>query len=280
MQLERFLMLVRLLTAATVKSHYEVRGMGTLVSRMPPRLELFLGAGQSAVRRTVDPRTLDADAITAVGELIEGVAVVREGMVLTSFDVALRKFNGSHYTSDLFGQLVDLATALEATLASAERDSAGLTLRLRSRASALLATTNDPAPTIFKDVGLLYDLRSKLVHGGEVREKDLKKTINAISSVPPPSAISGLRTMLGHAVDRMRDLVRRAILARLCLAAEPDPVWPFDEQAMPSVDGLLADDATRELWRSGWQDRIATIGAPAAVSPPRAAVDFLSQEDR
>jgi hypothetical protein len=273
-------MVIRLLTAATVKSHYEVRGMGTLVSRMSPSLEMFLGAGQSAVRRTVDPSELDGSVIKTVGEMIEAVEVVREGMVLTSFDVALRKFNGSHYTNDLFGQLVDLATALEATLTSAERDSAGLTLRLRSRAAALLATANDPAPVIFKDVGLLYDLRSKLVHGGEIREKDLNKTISTISSVPAPGPISGLRTMLGHAVDRMRDLVRRAILARLCLAAEPDPFWPFDEQEMPSVDGLLADDATRERWRSAWQGRLAALGAPAAADPPRGAVDFLSQADR
>jgi hypothetical protein len=68
-------MLVRLLTAATLKSHYEVRGTGTLVSRMRPRLELFLGAGQSAVRRTVDPSTLDAEAIRAVGELIDNADV-------------------------------------------------------------------------------------------------------------------------------------------------------------------------------------------------------------
>lgn len=279
-QLERFLVLVRLLTAGTLKSHYEIRGTGTLVSRMRPHLELFLGAAESPVRRTVRPHALDAAAISALGEQLDQVEVVREGMVMTSFDVAVRKFNGAYYTNDLFGQLVDLATALEATLASSEADSAGLTLRLRSRAAALLATSDDPAPTIFKDVGLLYDLRSKLVHGGEVKTKQLRKTIDAISSVPPPSSVSGLRTMLGHAVDRMRDLVRRAIIARLLLAEGPDPMWPFDEQELPSVDGLLADDRARECWRSRWQNRLAELGASAAGSPPRVAVDFLSQEDR
>ena len=41
----------------------------------------------------------------------------------------------------------------------------------------------------------------------------------------------------------MRDLVRRAILARLCLAAKPDPLWPFAGDA--TVDAILADDAQR-----------------------------------
>lgn len=68
-------------------------------------------------------------------------------------------------------RLVDLATALEAALLGAERETEGLTLRLRSRTSALLATDDDPARGLFDDVGLLYGLRSKLVHGGQIKRK-------------------------------------------------------------------------------------------------------------
>jgi hypothetical protein len=76
----------------------------------------------------------------------------------------------------------------------------------------------------------------------------------------------------------MRDLVRRSVLARICLAADgDDSLWslPVD----PSVDAALADDQTRVLWRSRWRDRLASFDAVYAADPPRAAVDATSQED-
>lgn len=38
-----------------------------------------------------------------------------------------------------------------------------------------------------------------------------------------------------QAVDRMRDLVRRAILACLCLAAGTEPIRPFNRKASMEV---------------------------------------------
>lgn len=101
---------------------------------------------------------------------------------------AIRTFQRSYRADTSFGHLVDLATALEATLASGERDNEGLTLRLRNGAAGLLATDNDPATSVFMDVGLLYSLRSKLLHGGRITEKELRKTLERISTVP----------MIGH----------------------------------------------------------------------------------
>ena len=199
-------------------------------------------------------------------------------MPVTSFDVAIRKFNGSYRADTSLEHLVNLATALEATLASGDKDNEGLTLRLRNRAAALLATDDDSAMSVFTDVGLLYGLRSNLVHGGRIKEKDLRKVLGRISTVPDdrPTMLFGLA--LGHAVDRMRDLVRRAILARLCLAAEPDPLWPFDAADVP-IDAFLADDRTRSEWRGRWHERLAELGGGGAGGPPRAAADFLSQDN-
>ena len=42
---------------------------------------------------------------------------------------------------------------------------------------------------------------------------------------------------------RLRDLVRRSFLARLCPAAGPEALWPFDGSA--SVDAAFADDIER-----------------------------------
>lgn len=144
--------------------------------------------------------------------------------------------------------------------------------------AALLATDDDPARALFDDVNQLYSLRSKIVHGGQIKLKDLRKIIDRISTVPDGAAEDRLGVALGYAVDRMRDLVRRAILARLCLAAEPGPLWPFAGDT--AVDGILADDAQRAAWRTHWHAHLAALGVEYAAGRPRSAVDFISPEDQ
>ncbi|MGH3476659.1 MAG: hypothetical protein ACRDQD_07450 [Nocardioidaceae bacterium] len=201
----------------------------------------------------------------------------RDGMAAISLDVALGKFNSSHHKVNPFETLVDLATALEAILAGGETETEGLALRLRNRTAALLATDRDPASAIFGDVGLLYGLRSKLVHGGQIKQADLRRDLRKLSTMPEGAAHNRFGVAIWYAVDRMRDLVRRSILARLCLAAGPDPLWPFIGST--SVDSLLSDDAMRGRWRSAWHERLATLGIGDAASPPALAVDFLTPHE-
>jgi len=182
----------------------------------------------------------EGGAFAALGDLIDAADVKREEMAATSFDVALSKFNRSNSSDSPYEHLVDLATALEAALIGAESETECLTLRLRNRTSALLATDDDPARALFDDVGLLYGLRSKLVHGGQIKQKDLQKTISRISTVPSETIEHRFGVALGHAVDRMRDLVRRAILARVCVAAGPEPLWAFaGDLATVEEDGTI-----------------------------------------
>ena len=275
-RLERFLLLARLFSAGTVYSVFEVRGMTTLVSRMNPYLTLFRSS-RRLVRRTVWLNERHASAFEAIGALVDRADVKREGMAATSFDVALSKFNSSHHQENPYETLVDLATALEAILAGGETETEGLTLRLRNRAAALLAADGDPARAVFGDVGLLYGLRSKLVHGGHIRKSELRRDLGKISTMPQGEAENRFGVAIGYAVDRMRDLVRRAILARLCLAAEPDPVWPFSGSA--GVDALLSDDETRGHWRASWHAKLSALGIEAAANPPSKAVDFLTPHE-
>jgi hypothetical protein len=278
-RLGRFLLLARLLTAGTVQTTYEVSGMTTMVARMRPQMSSSRkGLLDTPVRRTVRLTGDEATAFDTFGDVIDAADIKREGMVATSFDVALSKFNRSHSSGSPYEHLVDLATGLEAALIGADKETEGLTLRLRSRAAALLATENDPATALFNDVGRLYGLRSKLVHGGQIKEKELRKIMAQISTLSSDVAEYAFGVALGHAVDRMRDLLRRAILARLCLAAEPDPLWPFDRDV--SVDAALADDGQRLAWRERWHERLAALGIEPAADRPRSAVDFISQEDR
>jgi hypothetical protein len=276
-RLGRFLFLARLLTAGTVQTTYEVSGMTTLVARMRPQMSSSRkGLLDTPVRRTVRLTGDESAAFETLGGVIDAADIKREGMVATSFDVALGKFNGSHSNGSPYEYLVDLATGLEAALIGTEKETEGLTLRLRSRAAALLATESDPAAALFNDVGRLYGLRSKLVHGGQIKEKELRKIMAQISTSDIAEHAFGVA--LGHAVDRMRDVLRRAILARLCLASEPDPLWPFDRDA--SVDAALADDSQRLAWRERWHERLAALGIGPAADRPRSAVDFISQDDR
>ena len=277
-RLERFLLLARLLTAGTVQTTYEVSGTTALITRMNPQMRLFLkGWLDTLVRRSVRLTGLEGGAFAALGGLIAAADVKREGMVATSFDVAVSKFNRSHTSDSPYEHLVDLATALEAVLIGSETDNEGLTLRLRTRVAALLATDDDTGKALFDDVGQLYGLRSKIIHGGQIKQKELRKVIGRISTVPE-DAVEHFGVALGYAVDRMRDLVRRAILARLCLAAEPDPLWPFEGDT--AVDAVLADDMRRAAWRERWHAHLAALGVEYAAGRPRSAVDFLSQEDR
>jgi hypothetical protein len=106
-----------------------------------------------------------------------------------------------------------------------------------------------------------------LPYGSQIKQSDLRRDLQKISTMPEGAADGRFGVAIGYAVDRMRDLVRRAILARLCLAAEPDPVWPFSGSV--SFDALIADDETRAGWRASWHDKLASPrnrgrGQPAA----------------
>jgi hypothetical protein len=278
-RIERFLLAVRLLWAGTSESVFEIQGETGLVRRFTPQLVRFRGSGPSLlspttrVRRTVRLGADDAPRIDGLFRAMEAAERPREGMAMTSFAVAVQKLQLSYHAHTWYEQVVDLTTALEAALSG--KDTTDVILRLRTRAAALLATDDDPAAAIFDDVGTLYSIRSSLVHGGELSETRLKNLITKVTTVPISAPLG---TATGYLVDRLRDLVRRSLLARICLAAEgDDAVWPLN--ADPSVDAVLADDEERTRWRQLWREKLASFDALFASNRPRHAVDAISQED-
>jgi hypothetical protein len=272
-KLERFLLHARLLTGTTAQTFYEVAGPTSLVAPMSPYLSVPPSNLDSNVCRVLELDGTETDRFDAIARLIDGAAIAREGMATTSFDTALRKFHRSFAAGDPYDRVVDLATALEAALVSSKKDAEGLSLRLRSRAAALLATEADPAQAIFNDITQLYDLRSRLVHGGELTQRDLVKMVQKISTVPDDRAESMFGIGLGFALDRLRDLVRRAILARLGLAAGDDPLWPLRGDA--PVDLQLSDDSKRVEWRQRWRWVLEDAGIGGASNAQHPAIDYL-----
>jgi hypothetical protein len=269
-RIDRFLMSLRIVHSATVHAHYEVTGPSRTISHFGPNLVTFNAGGWAPLRRPAKLGEDDAAGLGAVQRLIDDASVNRSKMVATSYDVALQKFHNAPYRSSAFEQLVDLATALEAILLGGDKSNDEVTLRLRTRAARLLCTDRDPATSIFDDVGLLYGLRSSIVHGGDLKEKDLRRYVERLSTAV---SSDGFGIAIARAADRLSDLVRRSLLARLCLSSEPNALWSLGTGA--PIDRLLVDDATAAAWRSHWHAVLRGVGAEQAIDRPKAAADFL-----
>jgi hypothetical protein len=113
--------------------------------------------------------------------------------------------------------------------------------------------------------------RAATAHSGTIRCVPSRREV--LAQMSSQHYVRRFRTCARMGVRRAgsttRDLVRRAILARLCLAAQPDSLWPFD--ADTAVDAILADDAQRAAWRAPWHERLAALGVEYAAGPPRSA---------
>ena len=118
-------------------------------------------------------------------------------------------------------------------------------------------------------------LRSRLIHGTGLSEKGLAKAAKSITAVPNDSMPGDA---VAHAVDRLRDLVRRALLARICLAACDPPIWSLGEDH--GVDAQLADASTRDKWCAAWREVLESFDAHRSVDSPPLAVSFISEENR
>lgn len=253
---ERFLLIARLVTGATARSYWDITGTSDAISDFRPHGKAFFdGLGSYQILRRVGVVAEgDEGAYAALGRLIDDAEVEREGKVMTSFDMALGRFTRSYLADDLADAVVDLATSLEAILLGGDKSKDDIGLRLRGRASALLSTTNDAATAVKRHISDLYSVRSSLVHGGSLKSAELKRYFRRIVAEPQgqPDGV-----LFARIVDRFRDLVRRAILARLVLAAEPAKLWPFDNPP-PNLDLILCYQSER--WLSQWRTTLASIG--------------------
>ena len=271
--LSDFLLTARLLTAATAQSAYEVRGETSLVGQHRPTMVRFAGevgphSATRMVRRDLVLSGGDHAPIDALRDLMTRAYTEKPNMIVEPFGLALHRFNTSHYARSSYEQVIDLVTALEAAMAGGSKTD--VLLRLRTRCACLLATVNDPASVIFDDIKVLYDLRSYLVHGSELKVNKLDRLMMSLSGMPD-GVMWGER--LGHVVDRLRDLVRRSILVRVCLGSGENPIWPIGMD--DGVDRSLTDDATRARRRNTWREMLDTIGAPKAWERPQVAHSYL-----
>ena len=169
--------------------------------------------------------------------------------------------------------VTDLSIGLEAALSGTDRSD--VSLRLRLRAGDLLATPDDPGDRIYSDVKKLYELRSGIIHGRVLSPSELTKSINRVSSAARSSRPG---EQLELALDRWRDLLRRAILVRAALAAEPS-LWPLKNSV--DVDRELRTESRRAAWLANIHRYWADVGLASAVAPaPPLRLAFSRAKDR
>ena len=259
-RIQEFVNGVRLLTGATLASDIQIQGSTSRIGRVDPYMFDLRSPGffDTLTHRVARLDLSHAEPISRFLVLLKRATASQQNKLISSLGMALTMFGRSHQLVPWFDRLVDLSTALEATLIGDGDKNAGLKLRLRHRAAALLACDTDPSTDLFNDVGHLYDLRSTLVHGGNITAKVLENKINRLSTI---TASTLLGTATEQAVDRLRDIVRRSILARISLSHRSDPLWTPGKP----VDAVLAEDQLRAEWRSAWQKHMAEIGVPEAI---------------
>jgi hypothetical protein len=110
--------------------------------------------------------------------------------------LALNYFNASFARKPRENQVIDLFICLEALLLREEDE---LTFRLATRGANLLGPDANDRKRVFAEVKDFYNLRSKIVHGGVLKTREIQAAQN---------------------VDRLRELVRRALLCSVALALE------------------------------------------------------------
>lgn len=261
---------LRLVTAATIVRSVEMRGQPGWVHTHPPFAEVADRGPGTHWRRVGVVEPADIPGVEALARVVCDLEA-RPSKKVPSIILALHRFNRVHRVSSWQDLVVDLSIGLEAALSSADRRE-DLTLALKSRAAHLLASRDDRAADIFADLGDLMTIRGKVVHGVVVEESDWAKVFTR-RGIDQSFAWDRLEV----AIDRWRDLLRRAILARLMLGETggPGPApWPLRGGGV-SVDGVLVDAAGRREWRRQARSRAADFDIARACRRSPSLRDLL-----
>jgi hypothetical protein len=269
--IDRFVSAARLATCATVSSEWEVSGERGPVQYLTPRLESLARDTMVVTARvcTLEPGVVRA--IRAVTNLIgTSSALPRAGGSRSSpVGVAMYRFARSFDSPIWYDALMDAAIGCEPALSCKDDDPEGVSLRLRLRSAELLTTADDPPQSIFGDVRVLYGLRSRIAHGDDVAPEKLLREADKLSRLdrglmPNPK--------MHAAADRLRDLLRRAIIARLVIADLPDG-WP---DRGGTLDQGLSDVVWATNWRRSWQAELGRRHAGMLTRPAALLQDSFS----
>jgi hypothetical protein len=271
----RFMQSLRLATATTAPERMVWIGEPSMVHVTVPEAHTQTsGFGESWWRRvaTLTPEALPGlRRLTAMIDRLEAPppAKAKKG-ALPSVVIAIRRHSRSYHLASWQDTVLELATALEACLGPRTKDQE-IGLTLRTRAAHLLAhDDSEQADEIYGDIADLYTMRSDLIHGNPEWTKTPDKLL-----ADRGYTHTFERDRMHVLLDRWRDIVRRAITARLMLADEGlgTPLWPLRGDS--GVDRSLARRDRRDEWRARIVAGAAAYGLPLLADAAPPLIDYL-----
>lgn len=280
-EMGRFLHALRLATAATSLERFVWLGEPSMIHAQSqeawPQAE---GSGWETWWRRVATITLDhLPGLRRLAVMIDRLevpsAAKKKKGALPAIVIAIRRYSRSHRIATWQDTVLELATALEACLGPRNKDQE-IGLTLRTRAAHLLAhDDSEQAEEIYRDLTDLYNMRSDIIHGNP----EWTKTPERLWADRGYTHIFE-RDRMHALLDRWRDIVRRAITARLMLGDATlgdGALWPLSGEE-PAVDRSLARRDRRDEWRGRIVDGAAAYGLPllAQVAPP--LIDYLHND--
>ena len=145
---------------------------------------------------------------------------------------AIRRFGYAHERYRSEDKIIDLLIAAEALLLSDGSYTGEVRYRLAHRAALFLAEADETRRIIFKRMGVAYDLRSKVAHGGSYSKKLPEKSDGSIPT-------------LDEFVWQIQEYIRLAILKALNLTFQPNALFElvnWDEFLFPTSERIQAND--------------------------------------
>jgi hypothetical protein len=213
------------------------------------------------------PCRLDANDVTRVESLwrriYDRLRPARwTGGTESRLDIALRRFNKTYEEPGWVENLVDLTVALEALFGPKEPQE--LTHRLRLRVAFLLGRSDEEAASLYEHVNALYSIRSYIVHGRTLDDKDLEKNLSKLVG-KKADPLRGWWDLAPEAVRRARMIVRRGLLGALECFGQPrtEPTWPLPDD----FDTQVASPTGKQRWQTAFEVPLQEW-LPHFVEPP------------
>lgn len=271
----RFVTLLRLATASTTVTRVVWLGEPSMVHvSMPEEHVHHTGFIESRWRRVAKITQAELQGLSALTAKFDRLDPDDPTQALPAIVVAMRRYARSFRTNTTWqDSVLDLATALEACLGPSNKEEIGLTLR--TRAAHLLAhNDSEQAEEIYTDVRDLYGLRSDIIHGKGKLTKDLA-ALWADRNYSHVLEHDRLHVLL----DRWREIVRRAICARLLLGDDrigtaPWPLKPVGGKET-QVDLALVRRDQRDAWRKHIVATADAYGFPLMARKAPPLIDYL-----
>jgi hypothetical protein len=137
-----------------------------------------------------------------------------------NLDIALRRFDAAYENdwNQAADRVIDAVIALEALLGTDQE----ITYKLSTRIAGILARDDDERVALFKEMRVYYDTRSKIVHGGDLKEKHLQvlRDLSPLMQTLRRLLVGFLRLADGNSRFNLRKLLAEEIDSILLHSAE------------------------------------------------------------